>query len=386
MTVTEQLADVIALVVHTEMAQVLAKLAALEARPAVSADTVDALKETCAELRDRLGVMEGRAAVPGPAGKDADPLAVQALIDLSVSKAIAGLPAPKDGAPGASVDPVVVETMVTSQVQRAMAALPVPKDGQSVTVADVLPAITAEVSKAVAALPPAKDGAPGASVDVAVVESLVASHVKRAVADLPPPKDGRSVTLDDATPVIVAEIQKQIGALPSARDGVGFTGALIDRAGHLVLTLSDGGTKDVGPVVGRDGQGVVASDVMPTLLAELHKAIGRIPIPKDGEPGLGFDDLDLVFDEGRGYLLRCQRGSRIKEWAIPLPFDAGVWQPGRVYPKGAGVTVKGAWWIAQTETSARPGDDTAESRAWRLSVKGGRDGKDGKNGKDGSGA
>lgn len=325
MTVTEQLADVIALVVHTEMAQVLAKLAALEARPAVSADTVDALKETCAELRDRLVVMEGRAAVPGPAGKDADPLAVQALIDLSVSKAIAGLPAPKDGAPGASVD-------------------------------------------------------------VAVVESLVASHVKRAVADLPPPKDGRSVTLDDATPVIVAEIQKQIGALPSARDGVGFTGALIDRAGHLVLTLSDGGTKDVGPVVGRDGQGVVASDVMPTLLAELHKAIGRIPIPKDGEPGLGFDDLDLVFDEGRGYLLRCQRGSRIKEWAIPLPFDAGVWQPGRVYPKGAGVTVKGAWWIAQTETSARPGDDTAESRAWRLSVKGGRDGKDGKNGKDGSGA
>lgn len=97
---------------------------------------------------------------------------------------------------------------------------------------------------------------------------------------------------------------------------------------------------------------------------------------KDGAPGLGFDDLDLVFDELRGYLLRCQRGTQLKEWAIPIPFDAGVWQTGRIYPKGAGVTVKGAWWIAQKDTAERPGD----SRDWRLSVKGGRDGKDGKDG------
>ena len=100
---------------------------------------------------------------------------------------------------------------------------------------------------------------------------------------------------------------------------------------------------------------------------------------KDGAPGLGFDDLDLVFDETRGYLLRCQRGTQLKEWTLPFPFDAGVWQAGRVYPKGAGTTVKGAWWIAQTDTSGRPGD----SRDWRLAVKGGRDGKDGKDGKDG---
>jgi integrin beta 3 len=94
---------------------------------------------------------------------------------------------------------------------------------------------------------------------------------------------------------------------------------------------------------------------------------------------LGFDDLDVVFDEARGYLLRWQRGTQLKEWALPFAFDAGVWQAGRVYPKGAGTTVKGAWWIAQTNTSGRPGD----SRDWRLAVKGGRDGKDGKDGKDG---
>ena len=100
---------------------------------------------------------------------------------------------------------------------------------------------------------------------------------------------------------------------------------------------------------------------------------------KDGAPGLGFDDLELIFDDVRGHILRFQRGVQVKEWAVPLPFDAGVWQAGRVYPKGAGVTVKGAWWIAQKDTTERPSD----SRDWRLSVKGGRDGKDGKNGKDG---
>jgi len=101
---------------------------------------------------------------------------------------------------------------------------------------------------------------------------------------------------------------------------------------------------------------------------------------KDGAPGIGFDDLDVVFDEARGYLLRCQRGKQIKEWALPFAFDAGVWQAGRTYPRGAGTTNKGAWWIAQKDTTTRPGD----SHDWRLAVKGGRDGKDGKDGKDGS--
>ena len=102
----------------------------------------------------------------------------------------------------------------------------------------------------------------------------------------------------------------------------------------------------------------------------------------NGADGLGFDDLSVDFDEKRGWLLRFVRETRVKEFPIPVPFDAGVWQSGR-YPKGAGVTVKGAFWIAQRETTARPGEDTPESRDWRLSVKGGRDGKPGRDGKDG---
>jgi integrin beta 3 len=105
---------------------------------------------------------------------------------------------------------------------------------------------------------------------------------------------------------------------------------------------------------------------------------------KDGADGLGFDDADLVFAESTGYTLRLAQGERVKEWPIPIPFDAGVWQAGRTYPKGACVTRQGGLWTAQDATSARPGDEGAASRAWRLSVKGGKDGKPGPPGRDGT--
>lgn len=94
-----------------------------------------------------------------------------------------------------------------------------------------------------------------------------------------------------------------------------------------------------------------------------------------GKDGLGFDDL--VFDERKGWLLK----SADREIAIPIPFDAGVWQSGRLYPKGAGTTVNGAFWLAREATLTRPGDGSPESaKAWRLAVKGGKDGKPGSQG------
>jgi integrin beta 3 len=61
-----------------------------------------------------------------------------------------------------------------------------------------------------------------------------------------------------------------------------------------------------------------------------------------------------------------------------------VWQRGRTYPKGAGVTYEGKFWIAQAETGTWPGDVKAKS--WRLAVRNGRDGKDGKDGRNGTDA
>jgi hypothetical protein len=113
---------------------------------------------------------------------------------------------------------------------------------------------------------------------------------------------------------------------------------------------------------------------------------GKDGVPgRDGVDGLGFDDLDLVMDAEKGLLLQFTRGVEVKTFSLPCPMDFGIWTAGRVYPKGAGVTHDGAWWIAQTTTSAQPGLAAAASREWRLAVRRGKDGRPGKDGKDGGG-
>jgi hypothetical protein len=86
-----------------------------------------------------------------------------------------------------------------------------------------------------------------------------------------------------------------------------------------------------------------------------------------GADGLGFDDVDVTFDE-RGAVLQFARGERSKAFRLPIPLDCGVYQHGRAYEKGAGVTYAGAFWIAQSATQGqKPGDGAT---AWRLAVKG----------------
>jgi integrin beta 3 len=129
------------------------------------------------------------------------------------------------------------------------------------------------------------------------------------------------------------------------KDGRGISGALIGRDGSLVLTMTDGEPLNVGPVVG-----------------------------KDGEPGLGFDDLDVVGDGERTVTFVMRRGDRIVEKHVPLPvvIDRGVWKEGG-YQAGDAVTWRGSLWIAQRETAAKPDEASSD---WRLAVKRGRDGKD----------
>jgi len=179
MTHEFEVAQVVALSMKSAMAPFLKRISELET--------------LIKEIEARPPARDGEPGLPGMNGKDADPLALLGAIDLSVAKAVALLPVPKDGTPGASVDPATVDAMVFSHVTKAMAAIPVPKDGHSPTV-------------------------------------------------------------DDVAPLIVGEVQKHIAAIPPARDGVGFTGAMLTREGHLTLTRSDGTTQDVGAVVGPPGQ------------------------------------------------------------------------------------------------------------------------------------
>jgi hypothetical protein len=204
------------------------------------------------------------------------------------------------------------------------------------------------------------------------IKAAIAGEVRDAVAALPRPKDGLSVTVEDVVPVIASEVQKAVAALPAAKDGVGVAGAVIDRDGRLVLTLSDGATKELGAVVGKD---VDQAAVAALILAE----VAKIARPKDGADGLGFDEMEPVYDEHGRLLLRFVRGDRVKEFRVPGIVDRGVYKSGERYLKGDGATFGGSFFIAQEETSDKP----ETSSAWRLAVKHGREGKPGPSGEKG---
>jgi hypothetical protein len=191
-----------------------------------------------------------------------------------------------------------------------------------------------------AAMEPPKDGAPGV--------------------------DGKSVSVDDMRPLIEDMIESRVAALPKAidgapgrdgKDGIGLAGAVLGRSGDLVVTFSDGATKELGVIVGKDGE--------PGLPG------------KDGRDGFGFDDMDVAYDGERTFTLNFQRGDQAKEFAfkIPIVLDRNVYKDDKTYEKGDGVTFGGSFWIAQKDNpEGKPQDG---SKDWRLAVKRGRNGADG---------
>ncbi len=203
-----------------------------------------------------------------------------------------------------------------------------------------------------------RDGIDGKDADMVVILSEVRQAVDEAVAEavkaIPVPadgKDGEPGPQGEAGPKGDAGERGEPG-----KDGADVVGAIRDADGHLILTLSNGLTKDVGRVVGHDGA---------------KGADG-----KDGSDGFGWEDMEeFAEDDGRTLVRRYSKGERVKEFRhrIGTPLDRGVFDASKTYSRGDGVTYGGAWWIAQEETGEQPGT----SKAWRLAVKKGRDGKDG---------
>lgn len=156
-------------------------------------------------------------------------------------------------------------------------------------------------------------------------------------------------------------------------DGIGVQDAVLDRAGHLVLTLSDGRTKDVGLVTGQDG--LTGKDGAPGL----NGKDGRDGLNgTDGADGMTLDDAELVADDD-GWILRLSAGGRTKDFPLPIPHDVGPWTAGASYAAGAGVSWDGGYWIAKRLTTEQPGSGDG----WRLAVRRGKQGKEGPRGKDG---
>lgn len=179
-----------------------------------------------------------------------------------------------------------------------------------------------------------------------------------------PGVDGR-----DADPITTDQIILAIKALPIAE--------MIQTAvtKHLAEHPPRDGEKGDKGDPGRDGRDGLPG--VPGLPGE--KGLdGRDGV--NGKDGFGFEDLAVTYDGERRLSFRFERGEEIKEFPVDLsiPLDQGVWKD-RSYVKGDEVSYDGSMWIAQCDTTGKPG----LTRDWRLAVKHGRDGKDGKAGAPG---
>lgn len=337
-------------------------------------------------------------------GKDGAHAAVEQVVEVirpllaeEAQKALDALPKPKDGK-DVDMDEVRGIIEVTSEkaireyVDAAMAAIPVPQDGKSVTLDDVSPLIAAEVARAVAELPKPKDGDPGVSVasaevkdghliltmsdetkhDVGMVKGRDGYDVEEITVtqngrdlefgftvddvrsifeiELPEGPSGKSVDVDEVRQFIAEGVDAAFARLQIPKDGEagrGIADALLDSEGALILTYTDGKTKNVGVVQGKDGE------------------------------TFGFDDFEEeLAEDGRTIVRRYKSGDTVKEFQhkFSVPDYKGVHRDGAAYEKGDMVTFGGSTWIAVRDTSAKP----ESSSDWKLCAKRGRDGKPGK--------
>src|SRR5574343_1830102 len=107
---------------------------------------------------------------------------------------------------------------------------------------------------------------------------------------------------------------------------------------------------------------------------------------RDGVDGLSFEDLTREQIDHRTFVLRAVRGDQTKDvgrFVMPSLIYRGVYEAGKSYQAGDATSWAGSWWIAEKDTTAKPGDANEASRAWRLAVKKGADGKPGPQGPEG---
>lgn len=311
-------------------------------------------------------LMKGMAPVIGQFIEKAMLPFVERIAELE--QQISDMPAPKDGRNG-------VDGKDGANGADGMDGAP-GRDGKDA--APITPEMIAEaVAQYLLANPPAAgrdgrdgiDGAPGQDGKNAepVTTEQLAEAVAGYLAENPPAagKDGRDgVDGKDGAPGVDGSdgapgtdgkdgVDGRNGV--DGKDGVGLADAIIDRSGALVLTMTDGRTKELGIVIGKDGtDGAPGNDGAP------------------GCDGFGFHDLDLVDDE-QGVVLRFIQGDAVKNFPLPVVVDRGVFKEDGEYRKGNGVTWGGSYWIAQKDDPGKP--DTPDS-GWRLAVKKGQNGKD----------
>jgi hypothetical protein len=211
---------------------------------------------------------------------------------------------------------------------------------------------------------PRGEPGPAGEVDMEAVREIVAELTQQAVSEQLPDVI-KAVPIPDAPAPIAPDmeaieqiirdrIERAISKLPAAKDGVGLADALIDKDGALVLTLTDGRTKSLGVVMGKDGRD-----------------------GKDGAPGETFtlDDFDIVPLDERTIKMGFTKGDVMHsfELAFPVPVYRGVFRDAETYERGDMTTWAGSLWHCNEPKGLKPG---AEDSGWQLAAKAGRPGKD----------
>lgn len=225
---------------------------------------------------------------------------------------------------------------------------------------------------ALSSQPVAKDGRDGADADPQVVADIVHDRIKGDIAAIQAavdaiPEAPEFPELPDIPAMIEIEVSSAIKNIPVGKDGcdgdvgasgpkgergpdgIGLAGALIDRSGNLVVTLTSGETRTLGQVIGAPG--------------------------RDGADGLGFEDMEFTSDVDGRPIARFHRGGEVKSVRLPCLIDRGVFKSDREYLRGDAVSFGGGLWIAQKD--APDGRPDSGGDGWRLAVKKGRDGRDG---------
>lgn len=197
----------------------------------------------------------------------------------------------------------------------------------------------------------------------------------KAIEDRPAPRDGKDTDPAEIQRMVDEAVAKAVAALPKPEhgkdgkdgaDGVGLAGALIDRDGGLVVTLSNGETKALGAVIGRDGKDGKDGTDGDRGPAGFSLEDFSISQAADGRT------IELIFDAGETRFVR--------ELELPVTIYRGVFKDGDTYAVGDMVTWGGSVWSCTAANTEKPGDG---AKGWILAVKKGRDGKDGKDGERG---
>lgn len=308
-------------------------------------------------VKDRIAKGLDPLAARIKALEERDPVTeLKTYTDTKIAQAIAGLPAPERGEKGDVGDR-------GEKGEAGEQGIP-GKDGESVSLEQVQALVEKAVSEIEIVVPPAekgdpgekgangrdgvdgkdgasgkdgKDGEPGPKGD--------AGETGQKGLDGEPGRDGRDGERGpagkDAAELVIAS------AIDPER--IYACGTWARYRGGLVRA-----TRDTDPLAG--------GDLHAAGWAVMVEGVADVAIVPVDEHGRKFV-VEMLLTGGRKSTLEVKTA---------IPVDRGVWKEGEAYDRGDGVSLNGCWWIAQKETSDRPGT----SPAWRMAVKAGRDGKD----------